>query len=258
MNHCQLGIHVCHGGGQYAYPVQVEYSTAVFFKTELKPSERADLPSFLQNCVLDCVAASNTYVERSLRTNLLLTFFDLVSMNSTGLNAHDLFEILVRENSRMLMAYVRSVTRNAAAADDAWQETMMIAWRRIEDFDRSRPFGPWLRGIASRVMLAQFRKDTDAVSVDEATLEYLDSRFETVQALRGDTLDEKLQALRDCVAALPEHYRTCIELRFMTGLKPKQLSERIGVALESVKKRLVRAKGLLLNCIEQKIATEQT
>jgi RNA polymerase sigma-70 factor, ECF subfamily len=179
-------------------------------------------------------------------------------MNAPGPDAHDLFEILVRENSRMLMAYVRSVTRNATVADDVWQETMMVAWRRIEDFDRSRPFGPWLRGIASRVMLGHNRKESHAVQVDTATLEYLDSRFEQMQSLRGDTLDEKLQALRDCVASLPEHYRTCIELRFMSGLKPQKLSEQIGIALESVKKRLVRAKGMLLTCIEQKMATEQS
>lgn len=177
-------------------------------------------------------------------------------MNSSQPDATDLFEILVRENSRMLMAYICSAIRDSAAADDVWQETMLVAWRRIHEFDRSRPFGPWLRGIAARVILGYSRKQAYTVQVDEPTLEFLDSRFENLQSLRGDTLDEKLQALRDCVASLPEHYRTCIEMRFMKGVKPGELSKQINLGIESVKKRLVRAKSMLVTCIDQKMVTE--
>lgn len=177
-------------------------------------------------------------------------------MNSSQPDATDLFEILVRQNSRMLMAYIRSAIRDSASADDVWQETMLVAWRRINEFDRSRPFGPWLRGIAARVILGHGRKHSHTVQVNESTLDFLDSRFENLQSLRGDTWDEKLQALRDCVASLPEHYRTCIEMRFMEGIKPSQLSKQINLALESVKKRLVRAKAMLVTCIDQKMVSE--
>ena len=32
---------------------------------------------------------------------------------------------------------------------DLFQETMVVAWRRLDDFDHTRPFGPWLRGLPS-------------------------------------------------------------------------------------------------------------
>lgn len=154
------------------------------------------------------------------------------------------------------MVFIRSALRDSAYADDIWQETMLVAWRRINEFDRSRSFGPWLRGIAARVILGHGRKHPYAVQVDDSTLEFLDSRVEALQSLRGDTLDEKLHALRDCVASLPEHYRTCIEMRFIKGIQPSELSKQINLALESVKKRLVRAKAMLVTCIDQKMATE--
>ena len=72
--------------------------------------------------------------------------------------ARTAFEILARENSRMLMVYLRSLVRDEAAVDDLFQETMVIAWRRIDDFDRSRSFGKWIRGIAGKLVLAHFRK----------------------------------------------------------------------------------------------------
>ena len=35
-----------------------------------------------------------------------------------------------------------------SAVDDLFQETMLIAWQKITAYDRLRPFGAWLRGIA--------------------------------------------------------------------------------------------------------------
>jgi RNA polymerase sigma factor (sigma-70 family) len=70
----------------------------------------------------------------------------------------DIFTILVRENTDMLTAYLRSVVRDPATVDDLFQETMLTAWRKLDEFDRRRPFGAWLRGIAARLVLAERRK----------------------------------------------------------------------------------------------------
>ena len=75
-----------------------------------------------------------------------------------------LFEILVRENADSLTAFLRASVYNEAAADDLFQETMLIAWRKIGEYDRSRPFGAWLRGIAKRLALAHFRKASREVT----------------------------------------------------------------------------------------------
>ena len=40
-------------------------------------------------------------------------------------DAQKLFEILVRENSDMLAAYLRAAVRDAATADDIFQETLL-------------------------------------------------------------------------------------------------------------------------------------
>lgn len=132
---------------------------------------------------------------------------------------------------------------------------MLVAWRRISDFDRTKPFGPWLRGIAANVILARHRKQAPFIQTDAQTLESLSLRFERLQSLQGDTLDEKLQALRDCVDALPDHYQSCIKLRFASGMKPQQISNQLELALEAVKKRLTRAKQKLATCLESKLSS---
>lgn len=171
------------------------------------------------------------------------------------MEARELFEILMREHSQTLLAYIRSAVRDPGLVDDIWQETMIVAWRRLDDFDRSRPFGPWLRGIAARTVMAKLRRHRQLVQVEDlGELDYLSSRFEQVHSLAGDTLDEKLSALRDCVSRLSEDERRCIEGRYQDNLMPAQLSEKLSLQLETVKKRLQRAKQRLQTCIESKLS----
>ena len=73
-------------------------------------------------------------------------------------SAQGLFEILVRENGDMLRAFVLSSVRDSTTADDVVQEAFLVAWRNLERYDRSLPFGPWVRGIASKLILNLWRR----------------------------------------------------------------------------------------------------
>jgi RNA polymerase sigma-70 factor (ECF subfamily) len=173
-----------------------------------------------------------------------------------SLPSKELFEILVREHSRMLMIYLRAAGCSPSLIDDVWQETMIVAWRKLDTFDRTRPFGPWLRGIAANVLLAEQRASHRMALIgDEASLEYLSQQLHRIDQFPGDTLDEKLDALRDCVSRLPSQERVCIEMRFRDDMLPAAISESIGEAVETIKKRLVRAKSRLIDCMERKLQT---
>src|SRR5687768_10367216 len=114
------------------------------------------------------------------------------------MQTHGLFEILVCEHgqiltgylrcavcgpgqagrhAQMLTVYLRCAVRDPGTADDLFQETMLTAWKNLDKFDRSRPFGPWLRGIAGKLVLAQRRKSARGfVLCDAEVLEHLESR----------------------------------------------------------------------------------
>lgn len=163
----------------------------------------------------------------------------------------------MREQAGMLSAFIRSCVTEDANVDDIFQETMLVAWRRLDEFDRTRPFGPWLRGIAARTILACKRAHRKLVLIEnQEELDYLSSKFQQIQRLAGDTLDEKLDALRECLSRLSASERDCIEGRFTQGLMPAELSRKLAVELETLKKRLLRAKGRLLACIEHKLNME--
>ncbi len=171
----------------------------------------------------------------------------------------DVFEVLVRENSGMLTAFIRAAVPRDVAVDDIWQETMLTAWRRWDDYDRSRPFGAWLRGIANKNILAWSRKQANEhLWCDGATLEYFSQTFGRIQQLKGDTFQDKLDALRACIRGLPAEYQAAISLRYEEELMPAAMAAKLSLKTETVKKQLARAKTRLLDCINRKLASTAT
>src|SRR6185295_662794 len=106
-----------------------------------------------------------------------------------SMDAKQLFEILVREHSAMLLVYLRAAVREPALVDDLYQETLLVAWRTLDRFDRTRPFGPWLRGIAAKLVMAERRKAANSpLLCGEQMLDHLNERLTALQAQPGDTL----------------------------------------------------------------------
>ena len=174
-------------------------------------------------------------------------------------DAKQVFEILMRENAEMLLAFIRSSVYDSHAVDDIFQEVMVVAWRRLDDFDRSRSFGKWIRGIAGKLVLAHYRRTgKNPLNFDAGALDWLEGRFARIQSRKGDTLSEKLELLRECVASLSTENRQTIEARYLHQNSLDQIVKGMGVALETVKKRLYRAKLQLEKCVDHKmIALEE-
>ena len=171
------------------------------------------------------------------------------------MTTHGLFEILVREHADMLTVYLRAAVRDPAAVDDLFQETLIVAWRTLERFDRERPFAPWLRGIAGRLVMAYRRKSAIApVVCDASMLEHFEHRLSALSHKSGDTLDEKLDCLRDCLEKLPGEYREAVRLRYLEDVPSETLAQRLNLSLEALKKRLQRGRARLLDCLTRKLA----
>lgn len=164
-----------------------------------------------------------------------------------------LFEILVRENADSLTAFLRAAVEDQAAVEDLFQDTMLIAWKKIGEYDRSRPFGAWLRGIARNMVLAHYRSAARQVAFsDGQLLDYLDQRLTQVEAQPGDTLEEKIAALADCLGRLSPLYREPLDLHYQDRRTSEWIAERLATTKDAIQKRLQRARSLLAECLERK------
>ncbi|MEM8671254.1 MAG: sigma-70 family RNA polymerase sigma factor [Planctomycetota bacterium] len=170
------------------------------------------------------------------------------------MDARALFEILIREHTEMLVAYLRAGVRDRHAVDDLYQETVLTAWKRLEDYDREKPFGPWLRGISGKLMLAYYRKSSRGTTpLDEQALEWLNDRFAAIHSMPGDAFHEKLVALRECIDTLPESYQRPIVMRFKEERGLSEIESLLEITKETLKKRLARGKLRLAECLDRKL-----
>ena len=73
--------------------------------------------------------------------------------------ARELFVQQVREHHSGLRGFVRSLGVDPLWVDDVAQEAFIVAYNRLDEFDQSRDFGAWLRGIARNLVINERRKD---------------------------------------------------------------------------------------------------
>lgn len=167
-----------------------------------------------------------------------------------GPSARQVFEILAREHADMLTAYLRSLVRTPSAVDDLFQETMLVVWRRLGDYDNAQPFGPWMRGIAQRIVMEHHRRGrASAATIDPAVLAELDRRYEDLARLPGDTFRERAERITKCLARLPEHMRAAIEMVYMRGMVMAGAAVALDASEEAIKKRVQRGRQLLAECV---------
>ncbi len=115
---------------------------------------------------------------------------------------------------RVLHAFILSMVRNAADADDVLQETNIVLWRKAGEFDPAREFMPWAMRCAQLQAMAHLKKKQRArVTFDDDLLALVAD--EAVAELAG--ADARRLALADCLQKLPEEQRALIAQRYEPG-----------------------------------------
>jgi RNA polymerase sigma-70 factor (ECF subfamily) len=168
------------------------------------------------------------------------------------------FEILAREHADMLTAFLRSLVTRSDLVDDLFQETMMVAWRRLADYDRSLPFGPWLRGIAAKLVLQHRRKAGAAglLCCEQGVLETLEAEYRKLEQRPADSFRERMEKLGSCLNRLPPLLRDAVDLVYGRGLTLQGLAASLEATEEAVKKRVQRARQMLAKCLSGEVEGE--
>src|SRR5262249_12132077 len=109
------------------------------------------------------------------------------------------------------------------AAEDQAQEALIRAFQRLDRFDAERPFGPWVRRVASNLCLNRLAAAQEpALSLDEER--DAPPAAPAADPATAHTQSELAEALRDALAALPARYRVVIELRHFQGMSYAEIA----------------------------------
>jgi RNA polymerase sigma-70 factor (ECF subfamily) len=161
------------------------------------------------------------------------------------------FSGIVRENHATLTAYARMITRDRVTAGEIVQDAFVTAWQNIGKFDVTRDVSSWLRGIVRNKWREACRLSNREISMDEETLEAIESTIVQWQADRPEVFDR----LAHCRGQLPSVLAESVEVFYDEQLSTEEAALRLEINGATLRKRLERARQALRQCLQLKPIT---
>ncbi len=164
---------------------------------------------------------------------------------------HAAFGELVQRYERRVLKVIRRFVPDPEFATDLVQESFLRAWERMEQFDPSRRFGPWLFRLAVNLTYDHLRKVrrrgrwalfTDAGEDRTPDPAVADPR-------KNLDLTQEVQAV---LVEIPEAYRTVLILRDLEGFCTSDVAAVTDRSEATIRWRLAEARKMFREAWERR------
>lgn len=168
-------------------------------------------------------------------------------MHRVAAGDRDAFADLYDAVSSRVYGLTLRVLRDSAIAEEVAQEALIEVWRSAARFDLSRGSAAgWILTIAHRRAVDRVRAERAATDRERRTA--------TASVPFDDVLEEvtarlEHQAVRRCLRALTHLQREAILLAYYGGLTYREVADRLGTALPTVKTRMRDGLIRLRDCL---------
>jgi len=154
---------------------------------------------------------------------------------------------------RSVYGYINTIVANVNDADEIFQETSLVLWKKRVDFDPDADFLPWACGIARQVARNhRAKKGRDRHWFSEAFLE----QIAVARTEQSEWLDTALKGLGDCLGKLSDDQRNLLEMRYGGKCSIEQLSVQLKHPANAIYQRLHRIRQRLHDCIKLRLRKE--
>jgi RNA polymerase sigma-70 factor (ECF subfamily) len=159
------------------------------------------------------------------------------------------FDLLVRKYQSKVLSVARRYARHPQLAEDIAQETLIRAYRGLQQFRGDSSFYTWLYRItvnSARSEIAARQRDRLMVSlegprgtgVEENSIYLTDANTPELTAVA----DEIRDTVNTALDALPAEQRRAIALREIDGLSYEEIAVATDTPLGTVRSRIFRAR----------------
>lgn len=171
--------------------------------------------------------------------------------DSSESNRAETFLALHLQNHNRLAAFVHTLVPAWQDAEEIIQDTLMVLWRKFNEFDPSTSFFSWAARVAQYEVLNYRRKnrhrelyfDDDVLSVLASTA--LDQM---------DDMELQRAALENCIKKLPDRDRELLKLRYREGGSIQVTAETMRRTTGHVQRLLRKVRGGLLRCVHARMS----
>ena len=160
------------------------------------------------------------------------------------------YGMLVQQHQHAVFNVCYRMLGEYQGAEDLAQDTFIRAYRRLSTFDLERPFGPWIRRIATNLCLNFFKRNQPNSTPLEDELIISTPSKTTNPEIAHEILEQK-ETIRNALLELPPHYRAVIELRHYQDMKYQDIAATLGLSLNTAKSHLFRARKYLAKILAE-------
>ena len=143
-----------------------------------------------------------------------------------------LFERLMSEHSKALLAYTESLVQDRYLAEDIVQETLIRAWQRLERlYNTEGSVRGWLLTVVRNIVTDQIRaRNARATEVRESPVEV---------AIENDHADDVVNSVVvvDALSRLSTEHREVLEQVYLLGSTVAEAAKTLGIPPGTVKSR---------------------
>jgi RNA polymerase sigma-70 factor, ECF subfamily len=160
------------------------------------------------------------------------------------------FHVLYRQQVSYVLRTLRRLGVRPAEVDDLAQEVFTVVFRRLADYDPSRPIGPWLFGIAFRIVSVHHR--TRSRRIVEAPADPLELAADDADGPEANVADRQARRLLlQALDALDLDQRAALVMHDIDGQAVPAIAEALGVPVPTVYSRLRVARARFIDRVRQ-------
>jgi len=159
------------------------------------------------------------------------------------------FSTLMRRHKSPLHAFARRHVGDPDAAHEVVQESFVAAWKALDRYDPTRPFGAWMRAIVlnkcrdrgRRLRVRRLILGERSIDASGAP-DYADpAAGPEAASLRT----EQLSRLEAAIARLPDRLKEPLILTYLEGCSQQEAAAFLGVSVKTIETRAYRARKRL-------------
>lgn len=144
------------------------------------------------------------------------------------------------------------ILRDPGYAEETVQEVFLQVWNQAADYRRSLgSVQSWVLTITHRRAVDRVRSESSAARRDEADAAAGSGHAGDVAEQVTDAMarDQDAAEVRRCLGTLTDNQRESIELAYFSGHTYREVADRLGAALPTVKSRIRDGLRRLKNCL---------
>jgi len=149
-----------------------------------------------------------------------------------------------------LFGIVWGILRDYHASEDVFQDVMVKALARKEQFEDGDFLLAWARVSSRNAAIDICRQQNNRRNLlDKAALDALEADLSEHAA---EALDNRVDALVQCLEGLPEKTKSVMNARYRDGKPAQAIAESFGRSLDAIYQTISRTHRKLRDCVEQR------